>query len=89
MAVGNFATRRSPLKQPTPAAIPLTATEVGVAIVGFKVSISKGGHIVHEVRKALEETENPNRYLNEVMEAWEAEQLELPQGTYVITFEQI
>ncbi|WP_157070221.1 hypothetical protein [Aureimonas frigidaquae] len=73
MAVGNFATRRSLLKQPTPAAIPLTATEVGVAIVGFKVSISKGGHVLHEVEEAWEETENPNRYMNEVMEAREAE----------------
>lgn len=60
-----------------------------MAIVGYRVRITCDDQVVYETEAAWPEEDSPSCYLNEVIEAWEAEQAETPLGTYVITYETI
>ncbi|UHD47409.1 hypothetical protein LUX29_09660 [Aureimonas altamirensis] len=60
-----------------------------LAIVGYRVRITCDDQVVCDTEAAWPEEDSPNPHLNDVMEAWEADQAETPLGTYVITYEKI
>jgi hypothetical protein len=78
-----------PLKAGPTASPTADPQEGAVAIVGYKVRITRDELVVYETEAAWPDDESPNYYLNLVIEAWEEEQAETPLGTYVITYEKI